>query len=231
MTTLGELLNEAPARAERRTVPIRTEIRTNVTPAPVLTLRDEQIHALVHELFFGRDPGLVRNAGFTPIGTAGPTGPLCLDVAHALASMGQHDVGLIDASFDTAPLQDELQIKAPAREEVTWPVGPRLWLVPRQGWWPEADGRQPVTDRNLERLREIMTEFDFSVVCCGPASWMTARIARVCDGLVLVLRANKTRRLVAVQIKDRLEKARIPVLGSVLVERRFPVPQGLYRSL
>jgi len=48
---------------------------------------------------------------------------------------------------------------------------------------------------------------------------------------VLVLTANKTRRLVAAQIKDQLSKAQVPLLGTVLAERRFPVPQGLYRSL
>jgi len=48
---------------------------------------------------------------------------------------------------------------------------------------------------------------------------------------VLVLAANKTRRLVAAQIKDQLSKAQVPLLGTVLAERRFPVPRGLYRSL
>ena len=56
-------------------------------------------------------------------------------------------------------------------------------------------------------------------------------IARTWDGLVLVLAANKTRRLVASQMKDQLSKAQVPVLGTVLTGRRFPVPQGLYRSL
>jgi Mrp family chromosome partitioning ATPase len=49
--------------------------------------------------------------------------------------------------------------------------------------------------------------------------------------MVLVLTANKTRRLVAAQIKEQLNKSQIALLGTVLVERRFPVPQGLYRSL
>jgi Mrp family chromosome partitioning ATPase len=56
-------------------------------------------------------------------------------------------------------------------------------------------------------------------------------MGQACDGLVLVLAANKTRRLVAAQIKDQLRRAQIPLLGTVLAERRFPIPQGLYRSL
>jgi Mrp family chromosome partitioning ATPase len=103
-------------------------------------------------------------------------------------------------------------------------------MVPRQSWLPDAGGRR-LTDQNLSRLREITTEFDFSILWCAPVSWLTASIGQACDGLVLVLTANKTRRLVAAQIKDQLSKAQVPLLGTVLAERRFPVPQGLYRNL
>ncbi len=103
-------------------------------------------------------------------------------------------------------------------------------MVPRQSWLPDAC-EQRLTDRNLSRLRELTTEFDFSILWCAPVSWLTASIGQTCDGLVLVLTANKTRRLVAAQIKDQLSKAQVPLLGTVLAERRFPVPQGLYRSL
>ena len=48
---------------------------------------------------------------------------------------------------------------------------------------------------------------------------------------MLVLTANKTRRLVAAQMKDLLRMAQVPLLGTVLAERRLPVPEGLYRKL
>jgi hypothetical protein len=103
-------------------------------------------------------------------------------------------------------------------------------LVPRQSWLPDADEHR-ITDQNVSRLRDITTEFEFSILWCAPVSWLTASIGRACDGLVLVLTANRTRRLVAAQIKGQLTKAQVPLLGTVLAERRFPVPQGLYRSL
>ena len=103
-------------------------------------------------------------------------------------------------------------------------------MVPRQSWLPDARG-QRITDQNISRLRELTAEFDFSVLWCAPVSWLTASIGQTCDGLVLVLTANKTRRLVAAQTKDQLIKAQVPLLGTVLAERRFPVPQGLYQNL
>lgn len=230
MSTLGELLRQMPATAEADTIPIRTEICAEAAGSPTVSIRDEQIRTLVQQLFFRHEAAPVRNVGFAPAEESTQTAPLCLEVARALAEEGRYDVGLFDASSGAVPLQQQLQIPAPTHTKVTWPVSPRLWLVPRQSWWGET-GLQAMTDQNLERLRELMTEFDFSILCCAPVSWLTARIGPNCDGLVLVLTANKTRRLAAAQIKERLGKIRVPLLGTILADRRFPVPQGLYRSL
>jgi len=180
----------------------------------------------------------VRNVGFTPVEPSAQTAPMCIDLAKALASEGKYDVGLIDASSDAMPLQRRLQVEAPdhSREHShdhskdIWPVASRLWLVPWQSWSKGA-GLHSITDQDLERLRDFMKGFDFCILYCAPVSWLTARIAQSCDGIVLILTANKTRRLVAAQIKEQLTKARISLLGTVLAERRLPVPQGLYRKL
>jgi hypothetical protein len=193
-------------------------------------VHDDQIHALVQQLFFRHESKPVRHVGFAPIDLSTTTETLSLEVAEALAEEDRYDVGLIDAHPDSVPLQTKLQIPSPNRAEGNCPIGSRLWLVPRQSWLPESCG-QRITDQNLSRLRELTTEFDFSILSCSPVSWLTASIGQACDGLVLVLTANKTRRLVAAQIKAQLSKAQVPLLGTVLAERRFPVPQGLYRNL
>ncbi len=66
----------------------------------------------------------------------------------------------------------------------------------------------------------------------GPAvSWLTAKLGQTCNGVVMMLTANKTRRLVAAQMQEQLRMAGVPLLGTVLADRRFPVPPGLYRNL
>ncbi len=193
-------------------------------------MNDEQIHALVQQLFFGRESKAVRHVGFAAIEASTATATLCLQVVQALAAEDRYKVGLIDANLDSVTLQTQLRIPSANRAQAIWPIAPRLWMVPRHNWLPDACGHR-ITDQNLSRLRELTTEFDFSILWCASVSRLTASIGRACDGLVLVLTANKTRRLVAAQIKDQLTKAQVPVLGTVLAERRFPVPQGLYRSL
>lgn len=229
MKTLPGLLPEKPAATEQpRVTPIREQAQRKAI-SPTASVHNDQIHALVQQLFFRHELGPVRHVGFTTVETSTATATLCLEVARALAAQGRCDVALIDAHPDTVALQTQLQIPSPSRAEVPWSIDRNLWMVPRQSWLPDACGR--VTDQNLSRLRELTSEYDFSILWCAPVSWLTASIGQACDGLVLVLTANKTRRLVAAQIKAQLNKAQVPLLGTVLAERRFPVPQGLYRSL
>jgi Mrp family chromosome partitioning ATPase len=229
MNTVLGLLAETPAAERPRVTPIREQFQPKAVSLGA-SVHDEQIYALVQQLFFRHESGPVRHVGFSPVEGSTATATLCLEVAKALAAEERYDVGLIDAQSDAVPLQTHLRIPVAQRAEASWPIAPRLWMVPRQSWLPDARG-QRVTDQNLSRLRELTTEFDFSILWCAPVSWLTASIGHACDGLVLVLTANKTRRLVATQIKDQLSKAQVPLLGTVLAERRFPVPQGLYRSL
>ena len=230
MNTRDELFTERPAPAEKQRVTATREQAQHKGVPLIASVRDDQIHALVQQLFFRHESKPVRHVGFATVEASTETAMLCLEVAGALAEESRYDVGLIDAYPDSVPLETKLQIPSPNPAEATWPIAPRLWMVPRQSWLPEDCG-QRITDQNLSRLRELTTEFDFSILWCAPVSWRMASIGQTCDGLVLVLAANKTRRLVAAQIKDQLSKAQVPLLGTVLAERRFPVPRGLYRSL
>jgi len=240
MSALGELLKENPLSISCEASPGTAEAAASTVaererdfqsePTFAFSSRDEQIYALVQQLFFRHTSGPIRSVGFTPVETATGTARLCFEVATALAEEGRYDVGLIDAGSGQIALANELRVPSPANTGVPWAVAQRLWLIPRESWRHNR-GQQRASNKNLELLREYIAEFDFSIVHCQPMSWLTARIGQSCDGLVLVLTANKTRRLVAAQIKDQLSRAHVSLLGTVLAERRFPLPSGLYRSL
>jgi Mrp family chromosome partitioning ATPase len=233
MNTLLGLLSEPPVPAEPRVTPIRETTSEQFQPkvfSAADSVHEEQIRGLIHQLFFRRAARPVRHVAFAPVEGSTSTATLCLEVASALAAEGSYDIGLIDAQTEASSLHTELEIARPVAGGANWPIAPRLWMVPRESWLPDGCG-QRLGDQNLSRLREISAEFDSSILWCGPVSWRTASIGRACDGLVLVLTANKTRRLVAAQVKEHLSKAHVPLLGTVLAQRRFPVPQGLYRSL
>jgi hypothetical protein len=52
-----------------------------------------------------------------------------------------------------------------------------------------------------------------------------------CDGAVLVITANHTRREAALRAKDVLNSWNVEMLGTVLDRRTFPVPESIYRRL
>ena len=56
-------------------------------------------------------------------------------------------------------------------------------------------------------------------------------IGQLADGVVLVLSAQKTRRAAALKIKQALDERGVRLLGTILIDREFPVPERVYRNL
>ncbi len=55
--------------------------------------------------------------------------------------------------------------------------------------------------------------------------------ARAIDGVVLLVRASKARRAALLAVEHTLISAGIKLLGCVLLDRTYPIPEGLYRLL
>jgi Mrp family chromosome partitioning ATPase len=51
------------------------------------------------------------------------------------------------------------------------------------------------------------------------------------DGVIFVVEANSTRRETTKRFKESLEEVRVRVLGVVLNDRTFPIPESVYRKL
>ena len=188
---------------------------------------DGQILELVQQLFF-HPQSAVRYVGITAIDAGIGVWPLCFNVATTLAESCKREIGLVDARVQPnsgdGEFERELQTREPQR------LRPNLQLVTPHERLNECGGSNP-THACLGPLQAEVVKFDQTVVCLDALSWKTARIATICDGLVLVVTANKTRRVVAAQAATQLKRAGVRLLGVVLAERKFPVPDGLYRKL
>jgi Mrp family chromosome partitioning ATPase len=229
VSTSAEIYSEAVA-AEQKQCAVAIHLATPETARHrPNAIYQSQIEMLVQQLFFQRGAAHVRHVGFSAVETSSAVSALCFDVASSLASQGGYDVALVDASLNSPALHTELGLTSPGQDESGWPIAPHLWLVDRGHWLPE--GNRNITSDCVLRLREVLSEFDFSVLRYGAASSLSTNMAKACDGIVLVLAANKTRRLVAAQIKEQILQAQIPLLGSILADRKFPVPHSLYRNL
>ena len=111
----------------------------------------------------------------------------------------------------------------------TLPDGARL------GTLGDADPESPLWDhigRN-ELWKELRTRYDHVVVDLPSiaVSRLGLTIAPHCDGVVVVLQAEKSRAPVVANLIDKLKAVRAPVIGTVLNQRRFHLPERVYRWL
>ena len=110
-------------------------------------------------------------------------------------------------------------------------ISDQLWLVPLKTFLgDEGDLSLPWL---RERLAELRLEFDYTVIQAPPAGLYSeaALLGQLSDGMILVLRANSTRRAAAKKVKQMLQATNVRLLGAVLSERTFPIPQKLYKTL
>jgi receptor protein-tyrosine kinase len=111
-------------------------------------------------------------------------------------------------------------------------IGGNLWLA-----GPEilADNSRVLLPpvQLKERLAQLRDEFEYMLIdapgtsVCGDAQLL----GLVADATILVIEANSTRRLTARKAKESLDAAGVRLLGTVLHNRLFPIPERLYRKL
>jgi Mrp family chromosome partitioning ATPase len=111
------------------------------------------------------------------------------------------------------------------------PLGARnLWLIPAGLTKP---GVYPLLERFRERFEELRATFDYILISAPALDRETEAtlIGQLADGVVLIVEAHRSRRETVRRVKEQLEIARVQLLGAVLDQREFPIPEKLYRKL
>lgn len=123
-----------------------------------------------------------------------------------------NDWGLSDL-LQTTESEDELPLDALARPTSI----PRLWLVPSGPGVAAIPGLLH-SDRLRKLLRRYRKEFDLVLVDTPPMAFLPdARVVgRLSDGLIIVVRANRTSRQSLWAARQRLIQDQVPVLGTIL---------------
>ncbi|PYX46719.1 MAG: hypothetical protein DMG79_15625 [Acidobacteria bacterium] len=196
----------------------------------------EQIRGLVQQVFFSSAQTPVRQVVFSAIDKDTDVKSLCRRVGEELAKETTSKIAILGdypQLFLSGEFQATASDRAPTglgtlRPAVTW-VGENLWLAPAD----PGDGVRGSTSHLHSYLAEIRQEFEYSIVA-GPAaaeSNQAMAMAQVADGIILVLSAGHTRRVTARKIKETFYAAQARILGTVLTDRVFPIPEGIYRRL
>jgi capsular exopolysaccharide synthesis family protein len=168
---------------------------------------------------------------------------ICYRAGEALASQGS-SVCLVDANLRAPSLHQLFGVlQAPGLADATVRpgsiknfaariAGGNLWLVPSGS--PTAAAQGLFASGELRsRVEELKREFDYVLIDTPPVSSNgdAVVLGQMADGVILVVEANSTRRETARIVKETFEGARIKLLGAILNNRTFPIPEALYRKL
>ncbi len=204
----------------------------------------EEITKLVQRVFVMAGNDGPRTVVFSGAESGNGCSWVCARVGEVLASQVSGAVCLVDANLKNPGLSaqfgvennfgltDALRKREPIRSFAQPLSCPRLWLVTAGS--PAEDGQSLLSsDRMRLRMSELRAEFDYVLVDTPAisASNDATILGASMDGLVMVLKANSSRRESARTAVQDLRAAKVRVLGAVLNQRTFPIPQAIYEKL
>src|SRR5664279_3540253 len=204
----------------------------------------EQLLGLAQRLFLAADgktdTGL-RQVVFCGIDEAEGTSVLCAQLGRLLASQVASQVCIVDANVRAPSLRQLLDVErsdghssqqAAPETQLVQQIASNLWLI--SGPLAATSGGVTASlDQVRSKIKELPPEFAYVVINAPPVGLYSdaAILGQWADGVVLVLEANSTRRVAARKAKQALESANVRVLGTVLNNRTFPIPEKIYRML
>jgi hypothetical protein len=194
----------------------------------------EQIRGLVRRVFFTKGSQPVRQVVFSAAGPHTHVDDICDQVGRALALETSADVAIVGHKKRVEEMMQAHSRYTGNGAIKSWSTktASNLWRVPAFG--ERECGEESGMGRYWHScLAELRNEFEYAVIH-GPvagASSEAALLGQLADGIILVLGAHSTRKATARRIKETLEAGQSRILGTVLSERTFPVPERIYRRL
>jgi len=198
----------------------------------------EQIRALVRQVFVSNGASPVRQVVFSMLEPETDVRGLCWHVGDTLALEARGSIAVV-GQYPRLVHRAEVPREEPVAcgsagqsiplRQIATRIRGDLWLVPHG----MGSGGPGTATSLYSFLNEVRRQFEYSIVQGPPVgeSTQAAALAQCADGIILVLSAQRTRRAAARTIKQALEAAHVRILGTVLSDRAFPVPEALYRWL
>ncbi len=203
---------------------------------------EEQVRCLVRRVFFPGWPRPARQVVISAVDQDTNVSGVCMQVGQALAQQIPGSVCVVEANRRAPEFENSYgrstidpvcgQETSGSLRESSRQISGKLWQVPLQAFLGENVGGMSASWLR-GRLRQLRMEFECAVLHAPPAvlSSEAALLGSLSDGVILVLEANSTRRLAARKAKEMLQATNARLLGVILSERTFPIPEGIYRKL
>lgn len=193
---------------------------------------------LAQRVFLAEGANSPRVVAFCSVDRNDGARGICQELAKVLAAYSARPVCLIGGNLHAvaplALLKTNYPTAGPEQDrDHCQEISPNLWhtTVKTPSSWTENETAPPHQLR--EWLDSLRGRFHFIVIDSAEGSGQgdVAALGKLADGAILVIEANSTRKAVALQAKRMMEAMNIRILGSVLNNRTFPIPERLYHRL
>ncbi len=211
-----------------------------VIPGHVSNFGDEDMLRLVQRVFLSANGNAPRQVVLLGVEDENGSSAVCAGAGRTLAANTSRSVCLVDANVRSPRLSGLFGFRrttprsgssASLRERCSM-IGSNLWLAEPDILSDSSRLLLPVNDLK-KRLALLRSEFDYMLIDApGTSVCADAQLlSQVADAAVLIIEAHKTRKSAARKSKDALISAGVRLLGTVLHNRTFPIPEGLYKRL
>lgn len=238
-----DLLNSTAAGNGHSVVLNPAGTAASPTPQPVKPGLEE-VSSFVQQVFLAAGGNVPRTVVFTSTEPGTGCTWVAAHTAEVLAGRIAGSVCVVDANLREPGLHQQfglenglgiaesLQQADPIRGLVRNTSLPNLFVI-TAGNATEQSLPLLASDRMRMRINELRSEFDF-VLLDAPAMSLGSDaigLGSLSDGVVLVLKANASRKQTARQAVQSLQEGNAKVLGAVLNQRQFPIPESIYKRL
>ena len=199
----------------------------------------QQIGGLIERVFLPVTGSAPRVVGFASVDTPDSSAWIVATAAGMLAQRTGARVGVVDLDFAKPSIHEHFALpKAPGLIEALGSDAPlvsaarqvrrNLWVIPAGN----SRSRPELSARARMRLAHLTSAFDQVVVTLEiPADRAAPGLERIADGIVLVIDEETTRRDTGRIVAERLQAGGAAILGAVLINRSYPIPDAIYRRL
>ncbi|HEY7097864.1 MAG TPA: hypothetical protein VH437_14155 [Terriglobales bacterium] len=249
MNTLTELPHAYEGERESEQVPGAEQTLVTANHACANNRYErEQLQFLVRQIFFPGWSKSVRQVVFSSVDQQTRTLEICLQVAATLEAQSSGRICLVQTD-ESASAQAQLSCNTSTNDKrltdlpvdeddrgnlwkSSQQISDRTWLMTKEIFLQGCPGGHSAAwlRGRVERLR---LEFDYTLLQAPPLgiSSEAAVFGNLLDGVILLLNAGTTRRMAAQNAKSVLQVANARLLGTILTERTFPIPERIYRRV
>ncbi len=200
----------------------------------------QELLRLIQNIFLIANGKPPRQVTFCGVDEDSGSSSICAGAARTLVANSSRSVCLVDANLQFSRLSSLFEVdrtipstgNTACMRDRCVQIGVNLWLA-MPSLLTDDNGALLSADKLKHFLADLRSAFDFVLIDAPgtSVSGVATTLGQASDAMVLVIEANETRRLSARRAKESLDGAGIRLLGLVLHNRSFPIPEGLYKRL